>query len=257
MKKTKFKIADESEKVPREELYSQVDNDTTLNFNYICLTILSTIVAALGLIENQIPAVIAAMVIAPMLEPNLALALAVVLGDSRLVIKSIKTNIIGIILCLMLSMIIGFIWPYKINNITLLFQHSNVGYSVIALALASGAAAALSLTSRLSSALVGVMVAVSLLPPLVTTGILLGSKAYYQAVWSAILFSINIVSINLSANLIFLLQGIHSSKWYEKQRAKSTIFWYILFWTISLFLLLAAIYVHLTYFNHTNMLIKT
>ena len=243
-KTTKSTISKKSDRVPQEELYGQVDNDVTLNINYILLTVLSTIVAALGLLENQITAIIAAMVIAPMLEPNLAMALAVVLGDSKLFIKSMKTNAVGIILCILLSMIIGFLWPYKLSSVGLLIERTNVGYSAIALALASGAAAALSLTSRLSTALVGVMVAVALLPPLVTSGILLGSGAYIQSLWAGVLFAVNIVSINISANLVFLFQGIHSRKWHEKKKAKVTIFWYLLFWVVSLLALFASIYFH-------------
>lgn len=244
LKPTKFKIIDESERVPREELYSQVDSDTTLNGNYLFLTVLSTIVAALGLLQNHIPAIIAAMVIAPMLEPILAMALSVVLGDSKLFVKSVKTNIVGIVLCLALSILIGYFWPYKLTNVDLLVERTNVGYSSIVLALASGAAAALSLTSRLSAALVGVMVAVALLPPLVATGLLFGSGFYTLSIWAGILFSINIVCVNLSANLVFLSQGIHPRKWYEKKQAKKSIFWYLIFWLISLFILFIAIYFH-------------
>ena len=47
------------------------------------------------------------------------------------------------------------------------------GLDAVALALASGAAAALSLTTGLSSILVGVMVAVALLPPAAAAGLMI------------------------------------------------------------------------------------
>jgi uncharacterized hydrophobic protein (TIGR00341 family) len=242
-KMNQFKLSNGSQQIPREELYNQATNDSILNFDYIFLTLLSTVVAALGLLQNHIIAVIAAMVIAPMLQPNIAMALAVILGDVKLLAQSIKTNIVGIVVCLSFSVLIGFFWPYGIGSSTLLLERSNVGYTSIILALASGAAAALSLTSRVSTVLVGVMVAVALLPPLVTTGILLGSGDR-QFIGSGLLFFVNIVCVNLSANLIFIFKKIHPKKWDEKHKAKIMILWYLIFWLFSLLALCIAIYFH-------------
>ncbi|MGE3317805.1 MAG: TIGR00341 family protein [Candidatus Berkiella sp.] len=240
---SRFKIVDESERASREELYNQLDNETNLNTNYILLALLSTLVAGLGLLENHIPAVIAAMVIAPMLMPNLAMALAAVLGDKRLLIKSFKTNAVGIICCFILSIIIGFFWQFKVDSAQLLLR-TNVSYTDISLALASGAAAALSVVSRLSAALVGVMVAVTLLPPIVACGILLGAGVYTESLWAGLLFVVNIVSINLVANLVFIFQGVRPQKWYEKKKAKKAIFWYLVFWITSLLILISVVYIH-------------
>lgn len=241
-KPSKFRITKETQRVPREELYNQLSNSSHLDFDYVLLILLSTIVAALGLLHNQIIAIIAAMVIAPMIEPNLAISFAAVLGDGKLLLKAAKTNLIGIGICLIFSIIIGLIWPYGVETSELLLKRTNVGYTSIILALASGMAAAISLTSRFSSVLVGVMVAVALLPPLVTTGILLSSGNYYQSIGAGLLFIVNIVCINLTANLVFLFKGIRPQKWYEKQKAKVAIFWYLFFWIVSLLALCIAIY---------------
>jgi uncharacterized hydrophobic protein (TIGR00341 family) len=240
----KAHISGEGNLVPREELFNQLSNDIKLNLDNFLLIVLSTIVAAMGLVNNQVIAVIAAMVIAPLLSPNLALAFSVVMGDSELLKKSLITSVVGIFLCLLLSFIIGFFWPYTIDSSALMTKQTNVGYLSIVLALASGAAGAISITSSISSALVGVMVAVALLPPLVSAGMLLGSGLFYQSVGAGLLFFVNVVCVNLSANLVFLLKGIRPRTWYEKKKAKTAIFWYLLFWILSLTALCVAIYFH-------------
>jgi hypothetical protein len=64
----------------REELYQNVAGNASITSNYLLLVIFSTIVAAIGLIENNVAIVIGAMVIAPLLGPNLALSLGTALG---------------------------------------------------------------------------------------------------------------------------------------------------------------------------------
>jgi len=67
------------------------------------------------------------------------------------------------------------------------------------------AAAALSLTTGLSSVLVGVMVAVALLPPAATLGIMLGQGNMSLAIGAGLLLAVNIVSVNLASKIVFLL----------------------------------------------------
>jgi hypothetical protein len=64
-----------------EELYAEIKKGAHLTTTYVPLVILSTVVAAIGLTENSVAIVIGAMVIAPLLGPSLALAMAAVMGD--------------------------------------------------------------------------------------------------------------------------------------------------------------------------------
>ncbi len=136
-------------KSTREELYNQIEKGSRLDFNFLVLTFLSTIVAAIGLLENNVAVIIGAMVIAPLLGPNIALALATTLGDKTLMLDSLKTNLAGVSLALILSMAIGWLWPYADPSPEIL-SRTNVGFDGILLALASGAAAALSLSSGIA-----------------------------------------------------------------------------------------------------------
>ena len=224
----------------REELYSQIEKNTRLDGNFLILVFLSTVVAAIGLLENNVAVVIGAMVIAPLLGPNIALAFAATLGDRDLLLKSFKTNMVGVLFALSLSVAIGWFWPPITLNPEILARTS-VGFDDVVLALASGAAAVLSLTSGVASALVGVMVAVALLPPTATLGMVLASGQHQLASGAALLLAVNIVCVNASANLVFLFKGVRPRTWLEKRRARQSVVWIGLFWAIALAVLLFAV----------------
>lgn len=225
----------------REELYNSVEKNTQLDSRFLILVFLSTIVVAIGLLEDNVAVVIGAMVIAPFLGPNIALALGSSLGDNQLIWQALKTNIAGMLLTIGLSIGLGSVWPYAIASKELLAR-TDVGLDSIALALASGAAAVLSLTTGLASVLVGVMVAVALLPPAATMGFMFGAGEYALAGSAALLLAVNIVCVNLSAKLGFLFLGIKPRTWLEQQRARQSMSSYILFWILSLCVLITLIY---------------
>lgn len=225
----------------REELYNSVEKNSQLDGHFLFLVFLSTIVVAIGLLEDNVAVVIGAMVIAPFLGPNIALALGSSLGDNKLIWQALKTNLAGMLLAIVLSIGLGSWWPYAIDSKELLAR-TDVGLDSIALALASGAAAVLSLTTGLASVLVGVMVAVALLPPAATMGFMLGAGEYSLANSAALLLVVNIVCVNLSAKLGFLAMGIKPRTWLEQQRARQSMSSYILFWVLALCILITLIY---------------
>jgi len=227
--------------VTREELYDHIEKNARLDLNFILLVCLSTVVVAIGLIEDNIAVVIGAMVIAPLLGPNIALALSTSLGDMPMMWQSLRTNLAGVTISLLLSVVIGSLWGGDPDSHELLLR-TNVGLDSVGLALASGAAAVLSLTTGLPSVLVGVMVAVALLPPAATMGIMLGASKYSYATGAGLLLAVNIVCVNLAAKLAFLAKGIKPRTWIERQKARQSMAVYIVIWIASLALLLVLIY---------------
>jgi len=241
----KERTKEDSATAIREALYEDIEKNSRLDSNFLILVVLSTIVAAIGLIEDNVAVVIGAMVIAPLLGPNLALALGTALGDMRLMWKAVRSNGVGIGLALLLAYVIGLLWPLDIRSHELMAR-TNVGLDSIALALASGAAAVLSLTTGLSSVLVGVMVAVALLPPAATLGLMLGAGQYHHAMGAGLLLAVNIVCVNLAAKVVFLAKGIHPRTWWEQKKAKRAMSIYIVIWVVTLALLISVIYARKT-----------
>ena len=232
----------------REELYSQIEKGARIDSNYLLLTVLSTIVASIGLIENNVAVVVGAMVIAPLLGPNIALAFGSSLGDGRLILKALQTGLAGLGLAFGLSLLIGLLWPTYISHGEMLIAspeimaRTDVGLAGVVLALASGAAAVLSLTTGLSSTLVGVMVAVALLPPTATMGMLLGAGRPELAAGAMLLLAVNVVCVIVSANLVFMSKGVKPRTWYERKKARQSTLIYGTFWAALLIILILVIY---------------
>lgn len=226
----------------RESIYEDVEKNAHINTNFIVLVTLSTIVAAIGLIENNVAVVIGAMVIAPLLGPNIAFSFATALGDVKLMIASVKTIILGVSIAILLSYAIALVLPMPLESHEVLMR-TNVGFDSVILALASGAAAALSITTGLSGVLVGVMVAVALLPPAAVFGLMLGDQQFDLAFNAGMLLAINIVSINLSGKIVFVVKGVTPRTWFEKEKAKHAMKWYISVWIMTLVVLMLLIYI--------------
>jgi len=229
----------------RETLIEEVEKSARLNLNFIVLVGLSTLVAAIGMIESNVAVVIGAMLIAPLLGPNLALSLGTTLGDFHLVRKSMLTLLVGVVIALAISAGLGCWWHIEKTGPELL-SRTQAGLESVALALAAGAAAALSLTTGLSAALVGVMVAVALLPPIAAMGILFGRCQVSLALNAGLLLAINVVCVNLSCNLVFALKGVRPRTWLLQTKAKRAMLRSLLAWLIALLALMLAIYARQT-----------
>jgi uncharacterized hydrophobic protein (TIGR00341 family) len=194
-------------RLSREELYADIADSAEISNLYIIMVVLSTIVAAIGLVRDNIAIIIGSMVIAPLLGPNVAFSFATTLGDRELAHKSLAANLSGILLCFLISVFLGMLLPVN-PGIPEISSRMSVGMGDIVLALASGCSGALAFTTGLPGTLIGVMVAVALLPPTVTCGMLLGAGFYHNALSTLLLLLTNIICINLAGVATFLAQGI-------------------------------------------------
>ena len=207
------------ERIGREELYEDIKDAARCSRVYLAMVTLSTIVAAVGLYYNSVAIIIGAMVIAPLLGPNVALSLATTLGDLPLLRRALLTALAGIATTMVLSVIIGLLLQVDPTTPEMASRNA-VALGDIAVALASGCAGALAFTTGVSTTLIGVMVAVALLPPLVTFGLLLGGGHTSLAMGALSLFLMNLICVNLAGVITFLIQGIRPAVWWEKDSAK-------------------------------------
>lgn len=224
----------------REELKAKMAQGALLDFNYLLLTFLSTVVALIGLLQDNIAVVIGAMVIAPFLGPNLAFAFATSQGNSGLMFYGFRTGTVGVGFACLIAFGFGFFWS-GVPDSGELMARTNIGLDGVALAVASGVAGVLSLTSGLSMTLVGVMVAVAILPPAATFGFMLGAGEFKLAYGALLMVSVNIVCVNLSGLLVFLAKGISPRRWFEKRMAKPFVYGGIVIWSVLLAILIFAI----------------
>lgn len=232
---------DHQERVSREELYADIVDSVKLSRNYLTLIVISSIIAAVGLMQNSVAIVIGAMVIAPLLGPNVGLALATTLADFDLGKAALRTGLSGLGITLALSILAGFIFSID-PTIHEIATRTNVLPTDILVALASGSAGVLAFASGVATALIGVMVSVALLPPLVAFGLLLGSGHMPEALGAFLLVITNIICVNLAGVTTLLLKGIRPRSWWEADRAGKASRFAIGLWSALLVLLVFIIY---------------
>ena len=144
--------------------------------------------------------------------------LGTTLGDLQLLRCAVLTGLAGMAMAMVLSILIGALVPVD-PALTEVALRTRVDLSDVAVALASGCAGALAFTTGVSTTLIGVMVAVALLPPLVASGLLLGGGHLALAMGALSLSLMNLICVNLAGVTTFLVQGIQPATWWEKDRA--------------------------------------
>ena len=204
-------------KTGKEELRGIIVDPVNLSANFIIMVIMSAIVAGIGILQNNVAIIIGAMVIAPFLGPNMLISFGITLGDMKLVYRGLQVAIIATIL----AVVISILWGFTSSQIHDVPRDYVVSLQDVVLAFACGVAGALSLLSRQGTALVGVMVAAALLPPLISVGLFLGGGYYDAALNKGVLYAINIVCLNLSGIVMFYVSGITPNSWWEREKAKT------------------------------------
>ncbi|GFR06482.1 uncharacterized protein TNCT_493201 [Trichonephila clavata] len=152
-------------------------------FDFIMFVLLASMIAALGLLENSSVIIVASMLISPIMGPIMAGTFGAVIRDKPLRNLGIKTEIVGLCLCMFIGFTFGLLsealnavwgskeWPN--SEMISRGQERSLWVGVL-IALPSGAGVALSILGGNAGCLVGVAISASLLPPAVNAGILWG-----------------------------------------------------------------------------------
>lgn len=224
-------------RISRAELYDDILNFSSLDRNFIIMVVLSSIVAGIAIMTDNMPVLVGAMVIAPLLGPNIAIAFGTALGDVELVRKSAITALISTCIALAISFGWGMFFSSQLKDISI----SEIQLSDIVLAFVSGAAGAVTILRGGSSSLVGVMVAVALLPPLMRTGLYAGGGLWTQSMHAFLVFLANTICVNLAGVLTFVVAGLSPKYWWEEKKARKYNRRAMALWTVLLLILVVVV----------------
>jgi uncharacterized hydrophobic protein (TIGR00341 family) len=224
----------------RHELYLSMEGTSKSDLTYIMFVILSAIVVTIGLIKNSPAIVIGGMVIAPLLGPVISLAFSAILGDFKLARSSFYTVTSGVVIAIVISILFSQLFSIPLYSNEFMAR-TQVDVTDVVLALASGAAGALSVIRNFGGTLVGVMVAVAILPPTIVLGMTLGAFMWYEALGALLLLAVNINSILLSAIIVFTAVGIRPIKYDEVKRANNSKKYALIFIAIIVLLLILTV----------------
>jgi uncharacterized hydrophobic protein (TIGR00271 family) len=189
------------------------------------LLVLSVMIATGGVLTDSTATVIGAMIVAPLMTPIMASALAVVAGDLAHLGRSLLLVGVGVVTAVGLSFLLGVLSPVIVNATT----NSQVAGRVqprltdLIVALASGAAGAFALSRRnVSDALPGVAIAISLVPPLCVVGIMLANHDAHAAAAAGLLFTTNFLAILVAGGGVLAIMGYGRAAMAARTRGRRT-----------------------------------
>ncbi|QUL38837.1 TIGR00341 family protein [Erythrobacter sp. JK5] len=200
------------DRISTTELYEDIEESLHITPTFLLTVFLSSVIAALGMRSGQTAVVIGAMVIAPLLGPTMGIAIAATIGDPRRGAKAATALCVGSTVAILAGALVGALVDIDLT-VSELRNRSLVQPADIALALACGAAGVLAMSKAASLSLVGVMIAVALVPPLAATGIFLGIGEWVLAANALFLFTINFVCLNVAGIVMFLVEGLPPKSW--------------------------------------------
>jgi len=199
----------------RGELQVRLREDSDLDFSFILLVLLSSVIATLGLLMNSPATIIGAMLVAPLMSPIIGLGLGSIRGDDRLLRDATKALLQGAILAILIASLLAIsnrlipfvpLTPDQLPSEVI--SRTRPTPMDLGVAVAGGLAAAFALAMpNISAALPGVAIATALLPPLSVVGIGLAYQRWDVAGGAFLLFTTNSVAIAASAMLVFFTLG--------------------------------------------------
>jgi len=193
-----------------DELFPGVGDVRAKQWKFWMLLVLSSIIAAGGVIGNATPAVIGAMIVAPLATPIYGVALATVSGSRKNLGASVLLLIEGIVVNILIGVAIGLI---TFDRMPLAVNPQVTGRTAptlldLTVAVFTGIAGSFALVRRdVSNILAGVAIAISLVPVLAVVGITLGSGAWGMALGAFILFLTNAAAIIVAGVVVFTAAG--------------------------------------------------
>ena len=220
---------EEGERIARDELITRAADLAPDWVPFLVMTAISAVVATSGLLLDSAAVVVGSMVIAPLIGPAMATSVGSVVDDRDLFVRGIKLQAAGALLAVASAaafaglLRFGNIVPLGTNEVLAIGEvreRLSPGVPSLVVALAAGIAGALSLSSGVSSALVGVMIAAALVPPTAVVGIGVAWGRPGAVVGSAVLVAVNFLSINLVALAVFWYQGYQPEQWFRVGEAR-------------------------------------
>ena len=213
----------ETDRLSKQELRAEASSLTPTVSLYLVMTVLSAVVAAAGLLLDSPAVVVGSMVIAPLIGPALGASVGSVLDDRTLLHRSVALQLLGVVTAIAAAAV--FAWLAKTANVVPpgldlasvdeIDERLAPDLLSLVIALGAGVAGILSITTGVSVALVGVMIAAALIPPAATAGIALAFGQPSAAMGSTVLVFVNLLSVNLMGLLTLWYLNYRPGRWIE------------------------------------------
>jgi len=219
------------DRIAREELRARAEEMAPATSTYALMTVVSVVIATAGLLLDSPSVVVGSMVIAPLIGPAMATNVGTVLADEELFGRGLKLQVLGLTLAVVAATAFALLVKttnlvppgLEVTEIGEVAERTTPDVLSLVVALGAGVAGAVSLRSGVSASLVGVMIAVALVPPTAAIGIGLAWGLPTVVVGSTVLVSVNTLSINLAALATFWYGGYRPESWFALDQARAAL----------------------------------
>lgn len=221
----------DEDRIARDELVSAAAELAPGLPTYVVMTVVSAVVATAGLLLNSAAVVVGSMVIAPLVGPALSTSVGTVVNDRPMFRRGVRLQVLGIALSVFAAFVFAFLVRHgnlvpplaDVTTVPEIRERVAPDFLMLAIAIGAGVAGAISLTSGFSVAIVGVMIAVALIPPAATVGIGLAWGQPLVTLGSGVLTLVNFLSINLAALAVLWYKGYSPEHWFERDPARKAL----------------------------------
>lgn len=201
------------QKVAKERkafVIKEITQGSTPEPRFYFMVVISTLIAANGLVANSPAVIIGAMLVAPLMTPIFGISLAMVRSDAYLLTRSLRAEIMGVSLSILLGVLFGLI-PLAIDPTPEMLARIHPNLLDLCVAVLAGLAGSYAMVDeRISPSLPGVAIATAIVPPLANSGLCLALGAYAGAIGSFLLFLANFLSILLASSVVFFVTSMHT-----------------------------------------------
>ncbi|WP_338742594.1 TIGR00341 family protein [Haloplanus salilacus] len=217
------------QRIAREELAARARSLAPDWRTFLVMTAISSVVATAGLLLDSAAVVVGSMVIAPLIGPAMATSTGSVVDDHELLLRGVKLQVAGGVLAVLAAAAFAILLRtahvvplssadvFAINEVQ---ERLVPDVLSLVVALGAGVAGALSLSTGVSTALVGVMIAAALVPPTAVVGIGLAWGSPATVTGAFVLVLVNFLSINFAALAVLWAMGYRPRGWLRREEAR-------------------------------------
>ncbi|MET0373784.1 MAG: DUF389 domain-containing protein [Rhizorhabdus sp.] len=192
--------------VDHDAVLRQIAEDSGWSGRYLFLVVISAMISLLGLLMPSVAVLIGAMLLSPLMMPIIGLGFGIATVDPREIRRCATALLVGALLAVALSVVCVTLSPIQTITSEIAGRTRPTLFDLL-VALLSAVAGAYALIRGRGGAVVGVAIAIALMPPLVVVGFGIATLNWTVFAGSLLLFVTNAITIALTAALVARIYG--------------------------------------------------
>jgi uncharacterized hydrophobic protein (TIGR00341 family) len=225
---------------PLERLVESTERYTRLSRDVLTMALFATMIALAGLFLDNVVVLIGAMLLSPLLGPINAFAVNANLGRIRKLARSQVAVLLLLAAIVILAAVVTFLASQIVDlpsNTTQIVIRNHATFTDILIALILGLAAGIALFVGFPEILVGVAIAVAIVPPAAVSGIGLALFNTNLFLGALVLTLIYLFGLQLGSTLMLRIRGVLPRRYYQQTEAKKRSTYSILILAVLLVIL--------------------